>query len=358
MKITDSSVQMAATHTAVERHEKRESLTLWRNGGEPETVSSSGGRVGLGALVASVSFRSERVSLSSQSLSLQPSKAVLAEQDPVEEPIGDLRIALLKAIVERLTGRKIEVMHPHELEAPAEEVVPAGEGHQPQSDESVGWGLIYDYYESHYEAEATSFSAQALVHTEDGRQIEVSVDLNMSREFFSEQSISIRAGDALKDPLVVNFAGTAAQLTDRSFSFDLDADGRLDQIAFVKAGSGFLALDKNGDETINDGSELFGPRSGDGFSELAEYDKDGNNWIDENDAIYDNLRIWSKDAEGNDQLMALGMRNVGAIYLGHVDTPFLLKDPANQTLGAVRDSGIYLEEEGGVGTIQQLDLVV
>jgi hypothetical protein len=49
---------------------------------------------------------------------------------------------------------------------------------------------------------------------------------------------------------------------------------------------------------------------------------------------------------------------VGAIYLGHIETPFLLKDANNSTLGAVRDSGIFLQENGGVGTIQQLDLVV
>ena len=41
-------------------------------------------------------------------------------------------------------------------------------------------------------------------------------------------------------------------------------------------GSGYLALDKNGDGTINDGSELFGTRNGDGFADLAQYDEDGN----------------------------------------------------------------------------------
>jgi hypothetical protein len=218
--------------------------------------------------------------------------------------------------------------------------------------------MVYDYYESHYESEATSFSAEGVVRTADGKQINISLELNMSREFFTEQSINIRAGDALKDPLVINFDGNAAQLTQREFSFDIDADGRSDQIAFVQPGSGFLALDKNADGMINDGSELFGPQTGNGFEELAAYDLDNNQWIDENDAIYEGLRIWSKDSDGNDQLVALGERGVGAIYLGRIDTPFLLKDSANETLGAVQESGIYLQEEGGVGTIQRLDLVV
>jgi hypothetical protein len=45
------------------------------------------------------------------------------------------------------------------------------------------------------------------------------------------------------------------------------------------------------DGRVNDGRELFGPITGDGFAELAAYDDDGNNWIDENDGIYDNLSI-------------------------------------------------------------------
>ncbi len=37
---------------------------------------------------------------------------------------------------------------------------------------------------------------------------------------------------------------------------------------------------------INDGSELFGTSSGDGFKDLATYDEDENGWIDENDSIF------------------------------------------------------------------------
>jgi hypothetical protein len=49
---------------------------------------------------------------------------------------------------------------------------------------------------------------------------------------------------------------------------------------------------------------------------------------------------------------------VGAIYLGHVTTPFAVKDQANQLQAEVRSSGVYLREDGTAGTVQQLDLVV
>ena len=61
------------------------------------------------------------------------------------------------------------------------------------------------------------------------------------------------------------------------------SDGRKDNISFVQPGSGFLAVDKNNDGKINNGKELFGPNTGNGFDELAKYDSDGNQWIDESD---------------------------------------------------------------------------
>ena len=45
-------------------------------------------------------------------------------------------------------------------------------------------------------------------------------------------------------------------------------------------------LDLNNDDIITNGNELFGPRTGNGFTELSVYDEDGNNWIDEKDLVY------------------------------------------------------------------------
>ena len=70
------------------------------------------------------------------------------------------------------------------------------------------------------------------------------------------------------------------------------------------------------------------------------------------------LRIWEKDEGGNDRLSGLLDLGVGAIYLGSASTPFSLKDSDNNLQGAIRSSGIFLKENGGAGTIQQLDLVV
>ena len=123
-------------------------------------------------------------------------------------------------------------------------------------------------------------------------------------------------------------------------------------------GSGFLALDINNDNIINDGKELFGPQSGNGFEELKKYDLDHNNWIDENDAVYDKLKIWTKDSEGKDQLFAIGEKGIGAIFLGNVSTNFNIKDNENVDKGQIKSTGIFLREDGNVGTVQHIDISV
>lgn len=161
------------------------------------------------------------------------------------------------------------------------------------------------------------------------------------------------------DPLMINLDTDIGSVSDQKFYFDLDADGKKEQIFFAGQGSGFLALDKNGDGIINDGSELFGTKSGDSFKDLATYDSDGNGWIDENDSIFSRLRIWTKDADGNDYLMDLKKADVGAIYLGNIDTQFSLKDDENKLNAEIKKSGIYLRESSGaVGTLNHVDLVI
>lgn len=155
---------------------------------------------------------------------------------------------------------------------------------------------------------------------------------------------------------MINLDTDAAQLSDQKFFFDIDADGEMDKISSLGSGSGYLALDKNGDGVINDGSELFGTASGDGFRDLARYDQDGNGWIDENDAIWSRLQIWCRDENGEDVLYRLADKGVGAVCLQNVSTDFALKGQDNQTMGVIRSTGIFLYENGMAGTIQHVDV--
>lgn len=205
------------------------------------------------------------------------------------------------------------------------------------------------------EAEYTAWSAQGRVTTEDGRTLQVDQTSLMLR---TAEMVQTQSTATLEDPLVIQYGkgSAAAGLTEEKYAFDLDADGQKESMSFVKPGTGFLALDQNGDGKINDGSELFGAKSGDAFGDLAKFDADGNGWIDENDDVYGKLRIWAKDDQGKDQLLSLKEADVGAIYLGSVATEFSVKDSRNELQGQVRQSGLFLRDSGEVGTVQRLDL--
>lgn len=216
--------------------------------------------------------------------------------------------------------------------------------------------LNYSHEVVQVEREDTTFSTVGTVRTSDGREIQFNVNVGMSREF--QQHYQSRVGEAFVfcDPLVINLDTDVTELSDQTFYFDIDGDGELDEISGMGPGSGYLALDKNGDGVINDGKELFGTSSGNGFADLAAYDEDGNGWIDENDAVWDKLKIWCKDENGEDVLYRLSDKGVGAICLQNVATDFTLKGQGGRTQGAIRSSGIFLYENGAAGTIQHLDM--
>lgn len=212
---------------------------------------------------------------------------------------------------------------------------------------------------SYAEQEQTSFHTQGKVVTKDGREIDFGIDMQMSRsfaEYYERRQTAVEK--TFCDPLVINLDTDIAQLSDQKFMFDIDNDGILDRISQLSAGSGYLALDKNGDGRINDGGELFGTQSGNGFADLAAYDDDGDGWIDEDDEIFDRLVIWAKDENGKDKLYHLKEKGIGAICLSSAATEFALKSgQTNETNGMIRRTGMFLFENGKAGTVQHVDLV-
>lgn len=399
MKIENAQIYLGSSHQYAQHHEINESLTEGIN--KPGTAWSAenleqgtiyqrqetheylelSAEAQLMQLAQSVNKNPENLAslqnkarqLGAESpvtmTAIEPPKitqGIIPADTPTEiAPADNAKLLLLIAMIEAITGKKIEFINLANIEQPAETANTAQQeaiknaGMENTEIATAEYGFAYHYSETYSESEHTQFTAQGVIQTADGKEIKFDIELNMSREFISHNSIDIRSGAAeVKDPLIINFNGMAAQLTDEKISFDIDVDGSEDQISFVGPNSGFLALDKNQDGNINNGSELFGALSGNGFADLSEYDDDGNNFIDENDSIYNNLRIWTRDHEGNNNLIALASANVGAIYLGHSNTAFEIKDADNQLQGLVRSSGIYLGDDGSVGTVQQLDLVV
>lgn len=221
----------------------------------------------------------------------------------------------------------------------------------------TGWSHYSFYYCE--ESETTCFATTGTAVTADGRQLNFNISVEMSRSFVEMAEDKIEFGQPrLCDPLVINLNTNVASVSDQKFFFDIDADGEKEEISMLGKDSGYLALDTNADGIINDGSELFGTQSGNGFKDLLAHDEDGNGWIDEADSIFQKLKIWTMDENGNSTLIDLMEAGVGAIYLGYENTEFSLKNEAHETDAVIQKTGLFLYENGDSGTMQQLDLAV
>lgn len=208
------------------------------------------------------------------------------------------------------------------------------------------------------EQEHTSFAARGTILTADGRRIELDLQLEMSRSAETHQRQRLTLGGRLHDPLVINFDGGSAELRNARYEFDLDADGETEMIPGLRGDRAFIALDKNGDGIINDGSELFGATTGNGFAELATYDTDGNGFIDAGDEVFDQLKLWVPGADGG-QLFDMSTRDVGALHVSGTATEFSISsDFTENRLGVIRSTSIFLSESGRSGTVQHVDLSV
>lgn len=348
MKIASTDLQMASSHAALQHRQTKESLRMQAGQKQANLPATT---------PPPPRPESTSVNLSDTGKATQSADEIIKNLDDALD--NDPGLKLIRQMLEFMTGQKMNVFNASDFETSLTHTEISSASVNTAS-QSAGYGIAYDYSESYTEMEQTNFSASGTVKTSDGREVSFSIQISMERIYHEEKSVSLRLGDAARpvDPLVLNFNGTAAQLSDQRFSFDLNADGRIDQINGLKPGSGFLVFDRNNDGKINNGREMFGPTSGNGFSELSTLDEDKNGWIDESDSAYNKLKIWQGAENGTGKLQSLADAGVGAIALSHINTPFDIKTDDNTLLARVRSSGIFLQEHGETGTIQQIDLTV
>ena len=126
------------------------------------------------------------------------------------------------------------------------------------------------------------------------------------------------------DPLVIdlNNDGIKGTNLDYKINFDLDNNGFKEATSWIDNNDAFIAIDKNNNGTIDNGSELFGnksisnnayaytnPNSKNGFESLKEFDSNNDDIIDEKDKEFTNLLLWQdKNSNGiseTDELIKL-----------------------------------------------------
>lgn len=161
-------------------------------------------------------------------------------------------------------------------------------------------------------------------------------------------SLSINASQQPQqqaDPLILDLDGNGIQTTgiENGVLFDMTGDGRKERTSFVSGNDAFLALDRNGNGGIDDGRELFGDQHGasNGFEELAGFDENGDGRIDAGDGIFTQLRLFSLNPDGSQNLRMLDEAGISAIHLDYRNAAIDLNrdDRLAQTGSYERDDG-------------------
>ena len=154
-----------------------------------------------------------------------------------------------------------------------------------------------------YEASSLSYSESTTRAARSSSHANVSTVNTASSSYMRLQELALQGCD----PIVLDLGGEGIQLTEagKGANFDINADGIMDKTAWVKGNTAMLVYDKNGNNAIDNGSELFGDQNGakDGFKELAKYDSNNDGKIDSKDTIYKNLKLY-RDLNGDGKMQS------------------------------------------------------
>lgn len=228
-----------------------------------------------------------------------------------------LNIEIITSVVKKITGQDLQLFSPLDLQDSADQVSVQEPTNAPQQPSTADFESVYPQSMAYFTSQMTTFSAQGTINTKDGQQVEFSVSLTMSKMVYAEfNSAQTDSAQTDKNKMAVNFSGTAAELTTTHFQFSFDTQGSDDQVDTAASdadSSTQTAYQAAADQPIVSASTT------EKASESA-----GNNGAADNrltaalKSIYRQLRIWQHHSDGSTQLLALGAKSIGALYLGHL----------------------------------------
>lgn len=178
------------------------------------------------------------------------------------------------------------------------------------------------------------------------------VPITMKELFTSAQSAEVP-----RDPLLIDLDGDGIETTsvENGVYFDQENDGFAEVSAWVSSDDGVLAIDKNNNGTIDNGSELFGDSyvksdgtiATSGFDALSDLDSNGDGQINSSDTSFDAIKI----LKGDGTLLSLSDAGISSISLTAKKS--VIRDSnGNRQL----TSGTYTKTDGSTGMISDYEL--
>ncbi|HOE11788.1 MAG TPA: hypothetical protein PLQ35_02785 [bacterium] len=206
-------------------------------------------------------------------------------------------------------------------------------------------------------SEGTGFTMQSLSFSASIEfKIDVNIEVELNGEMISMEEFQqqIAGMGGMSDPIVFDLDGDGIELTSaqNGVQFDITGDGTRERTAFATGNDAFLALDKNGNGRIDNGRELFGDQNGakNGMEELAKYDTNGDNRIDEYDAIYDSLALFS-DSNANGVSEAGELRSLREAGIASINLAYRNVDQTLSSGNRVAQLASFSTFDGRKGTV-------
>jgi hypothetical protein len=187
----------------------------------------------------------------------------------------------------------------------------ASSGTRGPANGNLGFGEPGEFGEDRQSVSGVNGTYTQIPYTPPAEEEEDEICNQMQQTCFTQGGLWKGCNRGCFSPIVIDVAGNGFNLTNgqEGVEFDLTGDGSKDKVSWTAANSdeAWLALDRNGNGTIDSGIELFGNYTSqpssilvqdrNGFLALAEFDRaekggNGDGRINNQDSIFGSLRLW------------------------------------------------------------------
>ncbi len=231
------------------------------------------------------------------------------------------RLALLRNLVERFTGKSAPILSSAEI--PNTDLNSTTNGILPAEAETQTLPEALTLAVEYRKTETVSFSATGNFLTADGKEVGFSLEMNFSRQILAEKALSVNFAEAMSQPLNIQYNGFASQITQTSFSFTLDCCKPGEEITLEDSPQ--VETSKPAKVAAESEAEKNTEVTADKETDTTPVDVEEEASSNYANSFFDRLRVWAKDGDGNHRPVMFGVKGVGVMFHENKGMEFTLK---------------------------------